>query len=180
MKTGGVEYVILGTLAWRPLTGYEIKQIVDSSTRFFWAASYGQIYPELRRLAEEGLIEGRSDDNGGRRRTRYTLTPAGRERLEEWLRSPGAGYELRDEGLLKLFFSRALDPRERVGVVRAIRADREAVLEQLRDIERRGVARETAAHVLDFGLRNHSWEIDWCSELERRLEAQQTAEEVDP
>ena len=47
MRVGGVEYVILGTLARRPLTGYEIKQVVDHSTRFFWAASYGQIYPDL-------------------------------------------------------------------------------------------------------------------------------------
>src|SRR6185503_7490036 len=43
--------VILGLLAWGPRTGYEIKQVTDQSTRFFWGASYGQIYPELRRLA---------------------------------------------------------------------------------------------------------------------------------
>ena len=42
----------------KPMSGYEIKQAVDQSTRFFWAASYGQIYPQLRRLESEGLIEG--------------------------------------------------------------------------------------------------------------------------
>ena len=46
--------VILGLLAWNPRTGYEIKQITDRSTRFFWGASYGQIYPELRRLEAAG------------------------------------------------------------------------------------------------------------------------------
>ena len=40
-------------------TGYEIKSLVDVSTRFFWAASYGQIYPELARLEELGLVTGR-------------------------------------------------------------------------------------------------------------------------
>ena len=49
---------MLGLLAGGPRSGYDIKSIVDRSTRFFWAASYGQIYPELRRLEAEGLIEG--------------------------------------------------------------------------------------------------------------------------
>ena len=42
-------------------TGYEIKSLVDVSTRFFWAASYGQIYPELARLEELGLVKGEAD-----------------------------------------------------------------------------------------------------------------------
>ena len=50
MSTTAITPVILGLLAVRPLSGYDIKAIVDRSTRFFWAASYGQIYPELRRL----------------------------------------------------------------------------------------------------------------------------------
>ena len=41
--------VILGLLSGAPRSGYEMKAIVDRSTRYFWAASYGQIYPELRR-----------------------------------------------------------------------------------------------------------------------------------
>jgi PadR family transcriptional regulator, regulatory protein AphA len=169
MKTGGVEYVILGALSWGPRSGYEIKQLVDKSTRFFWAASYGQIYPELRRLEAAGLVAGAADPQGGRRRTRYTLTPAGRERLREWLLDEDAGYELRDEGLLKLFFSRALEPGEELGVVRALRADREAVLEQLRAVERLGVARASAALVLDYGIRHHEWMVEWCREAEGRL-----------
>ena len=51
-------YVILGMVSREPRSGYEIKAAVDSTTRFFWAASYGQIYPELKRLSEAGLVEG--------------------------------------------------------------------------------------------------------------------------
>ena len=58
-------YVILGMLAWRPMSGYDIKATVDRSTRLFWAASYGQIYPELRRLAEAGLVEGEAESGVG-------------------------------------------------------------------------------------------------------------------
>ena len=57
MELNPTSYVILGMLGMRPMCGYEIKALVDGSTRFFWAASYGQIYPELRRLTEAGLIE---------------------------------------------------------------------------------------------------------------------------
>src|SRR5438132_1640464 len=67
MRAGGVAYVILGALRAEPKSGYEIKRLVDKATRFFWAASYGQIYPELRRLRDEGLIEALADGGGGRR-----------------------------------------------------------------------------------------------------------------
>src|SRR5436305_5739102 len=98
MRAGGVAYVILGALRAEPKSGYEIKRLVDKATRFFWAASYGQIYPELRRLRDDGLIEAVSDGGGGgRRRLRYRLTAAGRKALVDWLRAPIGTYELRDE-----------------------------------------------------------------------------------
>src|SRR2546430_17453275 len=85
MKQTAVTPVVLGLLALapRPISGYDIKAIVDRSTRFFWAASYGQIYPELRRLEDEGLIKGRDAPNGGRTRRGYELTADGREALVE-------------------------------------------------------------------------------------------------
>src|SRR5437588_12221680 len=101
--------VILGMIALGKRTGYDRKQLVDSSTRHFWAASYGQIYPELRRLEQQGLIRGRSEPTGERARKVYELTDAGTQALRDWL---GAGeeplYEVRDEGLLKLVFPHAL------------------------------------------------------------------------
>src|SRR5215467_14409558 len=97
----GVAYVILGALDAGPRSGYEVKQLVDKATRFFWAASYGQIYPELRRLRDEGLIATVGNGESARRRVRYERTDAGRDALVEWLRAPITRYELRDEGLLK-------------------------------------------------------------------------------
>src|SRR5919197_4867217 len=110
MELPSTAYVILGLLRKEPRSGYEIKAAVDHSTRFFWAASYGQIYPELKRLAELGLVEGASEDQGRRRRTVYRLTAAGRRQLVRWLELPAETLELRDEGLLKLFFADALPP----------------------------------------------------------------------
>src|SRR4051794_41859282 len=81
--------VILGMIRLGRRTGYEIKQLVDVSTRFFWAASYGQIYPELRRLEEQGLIRSEDASTNGRRRRAYELTGPGEDALDEWLRSDG-------------------------------------------------------------------------------------------
>src|SRR2546430_11996373 len=77
--------VVLGMLSLGPRSGYDIKAVVDRSTRFFWAASYGQIYPELRRLEEDGLIEGEDAPSGGRHPRVYKLPKARPEALVEWL-----------------------------------------------------------------------------------------------
>jgi DNA-binding PadR family transcriptional regulator len=57
--------VILGMIAFGKTTGYDIKQFVDRTTRHFWAVSYGQIYPELKRLEDAGLVQGRAEPSGG-------------------------------------------------------------------------------------------------------------------
>src|SRR3954471_7776532 len=103
--------VILGFLSLGARTGYEIKAAVDRSTRFFWAASYGQLYPELKRLEQEGLIAGEDAPSGGGGPRAYRLTQAGRKALDEWLHGRELTVELRDESLLRLFFADAL-PRE--------------------------------------------------------------------
>ncbi len=48
--------VVLGLIPFGKRTGYDIKTFVDKTTRYFWAASYGQIYPELKHLEEDGLV----------------------------------------------------------------------------------------------------------------------------
>jgi DNA-binding PadR family transcriptional regulator len=163
--------VILALIREGRTTGYEIKQLVDVSTRFFWPASYGQIYPELRRLEEAGLIEGEDQPTGGRHRRSYRLTPAGEDALFDWL---GSGedptYEVRDEGLLKTFFSTDLPVEERVAILRAVRRRHEAILAQLSENEK---AHETMPQgmymVLRAGKAVHEVYVRWCDDMEREL-----------
>jgi DNA-binding PadR family transcriptional regulator len=163
--------VILGMLALGKRTGYEIKQFVDRSTRHFWAASYGQIYPELRRLEEQGLVVGRPEPSGGRARTVFELTELGTAALERWLRSDTEPlFELRDEGMLKLFFSDTEAPGRRIEHVRAIRARHEHKLAQLRGVEaeiRQG--RPGPYLTLQLGIAIHEFICEWCAATERRL-----------
>src|SRR6476469_4519627 len=115
MELSYTAYVILGMLRKGPKSGYEIKAQADISTRFFWAISYGQIYPELKRLEEAGLIEGVTDPRDGRQRRVFSITPLGEDALHEWLTRSGELHsELRHEGILRLFFADALDHEERL------------------------------------------------------------------
>src|SRR6185295_16786885 len=127
--------------------------------RFFWAASYGQIYPELKRLAEAGLIEGVDSPRGGRRRTVYAITAAGEEALRQWLQEPPQTYEMREEGLLKLFFAEALPPAEAAEILRSMRQHRLAVLERLQDLDPKVIAKESPMPlmVLRGGIEFNQW-----------------------
>src|SRR4051794_32773561 len=151
--------VICGMIRLGRTTGYEIKQLVDVSTRFFWAASYGQIYPELKRLEERGLIASSDASVNGRQRRAYELTDAGSNALDEWLRSDaGLVFEMRDEGMLKIFFSDGMPPEERVANARAMRARHEDVIAGLRSIEE--VARSKGGGpytALRYGLAFHEF-----------------------
>ena len=183
MELSKTAYVILGMLSLGKSTGYDIKSLVDVSTRFFWAASYGQIYPELARLEELGLVRGDRDDDDGRRRKHYSLTPAGRRALREWLTSDAQLHiELRHEGLLKFFFSDVLEPEERVEQIRRMRAAHEEIAAKLRSIEE---ASEEAAGdekgccrlTLDWGIEYEDSIAESCRRMEERL-AGRSAEAV--
>ncbi len=171
MELSATGHVILGMVNWQPRSGYEIKALVDKSTRFFWAASYGQIYPELKRLSEHGLIEGVDDSQGGRKRTRYSITEPGREALETWLRQPPEVLETRDEGLLKLFFAGALPPEEAVGIVRAMREQRLGLMRRLREMEPALEAKGVTfpLFVLRRGIELNQWIADWAERVEQEL-----------
>ena len=179
MELSPTAYVILGMLRTNPKSGYEIKTLVDHSTRLFWAASYGQIYPELRRLAKAGLIEGADAPRNGRKRTVYRITRSGRDALRAWLRKPPETFETRDEGLLKLFFAGALPPQEAVGTLRAMREHHRGVVERLREIEPKATAAGGfPLMVLQGGIEFNEWQADWCERMEKQLLAEAEEKEA--
>jgi DNA-binding PadR family transcriptional regulator len=171
MELSATAYVVLGMLRHEPSTGYEIKAVVDNSTRFFWAASYGQIYPELRRLEAAGLVDGRSEPRGGRRRTVYALTDSGRAELREWLDRGAEVLELRDEALLKLFFA-AAGPEAAIEIVDAKRRLHERKLAELRAIEPKALAEDDPYPdmVRRYGIEASEWMINWCERARAELE----------
>ena len=108
MQRSRTAYVILGMLSIQSnLSGYEIHKAIEDNFGSFWGESYGQIYPSLKRLAAEGLIEPCKPATAPKkRRQEYSLTDAGRICLREWLALPFQNDPPRNEFLLKLFFGR--------------------------------------------------------------------------
>jgi PadR family transcriptional regulator AphA len=184
MELNATAKVLLGFIAARPRSGYEIKQLVDFSTQYFWAASYGRIYPELKRLEEEGLIKGADASNGARTRTVFTLTAKGRKAAADWISTAPEIYELRDEGLLKLFFADTLDPARAPGIAREHAARSAATAAELRGLqEAMAAGKEQAIEytedagsdtVLAFGIALNEFTADWFERRARELESGKT------
>ena len=163
-------YVILGIVGFGGQTGYDVKRIVDESIRFFWAASYGQIYPVLRQLEEAGLVTGKNSPKGARKRREYRLTKEGRAELVRWLEAPPEVHELRDENLLKLFFADELPLERALEQIRFRREGHEEFLRILREIEARpGDDPVFVDLVLRYGIAYGEFNVAWCEEQEARL-----------
>jgi DNA-binding PadR family transcriptional regulator len=165
--------VLLGMIAEGHGTGYAIKAEIERSTRLYWGASIGGIYPELRRLQADGLVSSRENFRGGARRHAYELTPAGRELLREWLTDPGEPLlEMRHEALLRLRFAGVLPFEEQQQVVRRMRRVHER---RIAELERRLQAErfDDPLHraTIEFGVGWNSWARDWCDELDRTIAA---------
>ena len=164
--------VILGLLHFEPRTGYDIKRVTDRSTRFFWGASYGQIYPELRRLEAAGLVESHQEPRGRVPRRVYRLTEDGRLAFASWLSEPEVQYDVRDEGLLKLFFGEAMPDAQLEELVQRRREWYRGAAALFRQIgEEVGPleAEDPSGHVLRYGIELMEWNADWWERLEREL-----------
>ena len=115
-----VSYLVLGLVARAgSATPYDLKRFVARSIGYFWHFPHSQLYAEPARLAAAGLLEGEREAGGRHRRT-YSITDAGRAALEEWVREPTSEpTQIRDLGLLKLFFADTLDRKQVVELARA-------------------------------------------------------------
>jgi PadR family transcriptional regulator, regulatory protein AphA len=98
-------YIVLGLLErLQPATPYDLKRLAAISTINFWSVPHTQLYTECARLAQAGLLSEEREQTGRRRRI-YRVTDGGARALDEWRSEPtDALEEVRDAGLLKLFF----------------------------------------------------------------------------
>jgi DNA-binding PadR family transcriptional regulator len=105
-----LRYAVLGALADRPRTGYALLKHFQQSLAYAWPASHSQIYPELGRLLEDGLIE--QTDAGARNSKTYAVTEAGLTELRHWLRESEPDRRVRSDAALRTFFLWLLEDDE--------------------------------------------------------------------
>lgn len=161
-------YLVLGLVRLlQPCTSYDMKQLVRISIGNFWSFPHSQLYAEPARLVDDGLLVEEQEQTGRRRRL-YRLTEAGAETLDGWVCTPATEIgELRDEGLLKLFFADATGVDAIVALAHAqakVHEDRIAWLEGLRErIE--GEALPSQLATLELGLRWDRTAADFWAEV---------------
>jgi DNA-binding PadR family transcriptional regulator len=110
--------VLLGLLTVEPMSGYDLGQTIRASIGHFWNESYGQIYPNLKKLAADGLVSAKAERQKGKPdRHIYSITKKGRERLAKWLAVQPQAEIPRNELLLKLFFGVQLSPEISIAFV---------------------------------------------------------------
>jgi len=98
-------YAILGLLAIRPWPTYELARQMRRNLHYFWPRAESNLYAEPKRLLAGGFASAEAEPVGRRRRTVYSITPAGRSALESWLRDPAAETRFESEALVKLMFA---------------------------------------------------------------------------
>ncbi len=170
-----IDMVILGLLNHEDLTGYDIKKRIDGAISFFWKGSFGNIYPALKDMENQGLITKREISSGGRDKITYHITKSGKATLKNWLREEQVSNELKYETLLKLFFSGA-DSRE--VSLRNIEVFEEQIKKDLKLLktysETLEKAPDTEDHVyysltVSFGIETYEAYLKWCAKAKKML-----------
>lgn len=172
-------YALLGLLAIRPWTAYDLTRQAKRSMRLFWPRSEAHIYAEVKRLVRWEYATATTERTGNRERTSYAITPVGRDALTNWLATPPAAPQLEVEGLLRLLLA---DQGNQADARQAVRATRDAVaasygvgVEQMRAYlagegpfpERAHLVGLLARFYADFAEAM----LDWCDVAEAEIDS---------
>ena len=118
-------YVILGLLALRRWSTYELAQQMRRTIPYYWPRAESHIYEEPRKLVDHGLATAKREFVGRRPRTVYAITDKGRRALKRWLGEPGRGPLVEFEGLVKVLFAEQGTKEQLLTTLRSIRAEAE-------------------------------------------------------
>lgn len=169
--------VILGLLSERPLSGYDIKKLIDLRFRFFWNESYGQIYPQLKKLQTEGLITSLEKQTQGRSKAKYAITESGRSALKIWLSQTPEKESVRIELLLKMYFGDSSQPSVLAQHIKGFQENHQRDLamlslfkKELQSIPDPDHNHQNILSVIEFGIKTNQAYLAWCEESLAQLE----------
>jgi DNA-binding PadR family transcriptional regulator len=177
MRKNKTRYAILGLLSQCDMSGYDIKKAIEKSLGNFWNESYGQIYPVMKDLSDDGLVVKSVERNEGKPdRHVYSITDNGKKELREWLMEPPEPYKVRMEILLKLFFGTELPVEENIKHLERAKEEHLNLLDKYKSIGKMLNSEyiNQAGHIywlstLKCGFRTVQAFIDWCDETIEEL-----------
>ncbi|PIQ42377.1 MAG: transcriptional regulator [Gammaproteobacteria bacterium CG11_big_fil_rev_8_21_14_0_20_46_22] len=173
-RKGKTSYALLGVLSFGPKSAYEISQFIERSTRHFWSESDGQLYPNLKKLTEAGLLRCDRDGQSAQPNKKlYSLTKLGEASLLEWLRQAPTTFTVRNEFLLQLFFGHKLSVTENIQKIEAYRHELvkyEALFDSIEQrIKEQGQEPSYLLLSLSYGQYSLKAEIQWCDHAIKQL-----------
>ena len=177
-----LKHALLGFINYGPMTGYELKKFFDTSVAHFWNAELIQIYPALKQLEGEGLVEMKVEVQEDRpNRKVYSITEHGRRELIGWLATPAEREQVREPILIKVFFGSSLSKQELTSVLQNCADETRTAVTYLEHahqfvnkfVEAIGLQHEALFWQLtiDCGLKVHRAELEWTEEAIRKIEA---------
>ncbi|MDX2137397.1 MAG: PadR family transcriptional regulator [Chloroflexota bacterium] len=181
-----LKYILLGFLNYGPLSGYDIKSLMDESTMHFWHAYHSQIYTTLRKLEEDGVVtsEALEDDEGKLNRRLYTITDKGQADLDRWLREPLMERSaVKEDLLVRLFFSGRRAREEVLDELRIQRRLHQQKLDYYRSLSPEHLLRQTSSPevlaqeavywmtTLSFGRQYEEMYLRWLDETIATIDA---------
>jgi PadR family transcriptional regulator AphA len=160
-----LRHALLGALAEHPRTGYGLLRHFEQSLAYAWPASHSQIYPELARLLEEGLIA--EGETGPRNSRTYEITEGGLAEVRRWLTETNPDRRVRSDAVLRTFFLWLLEPGEARAHLEQEQAYWQGLLDELEAIraEPRGPTRKEHAYLLalEGGIRSIEARLEWLA-----------------
>lgn len=166
-----LEMIILGFLMDHPASGYDLKQYMAQTTSYFFDASYGSIYPALKRMAEKGHIRPEEQVAKGKFRKLYSITEEGRDHFLKWLNQPVHFISTRLDHLVPFFFYDYLDEdtaaRNVTAFIQEIHVCLDALEAQKRELDSACPDAAGTHHyaVLGYGIQYYQNLIQWCTRL---------------
>lgn len=166
-----VENIILGCLSFGPKSGYEIKKIINMSSSWFYNASYGSIYPILKKHEEKGLVVSEEVVDNGRYKRLYRLTDKGYKVFHAWMLQPPKLMTVKYEMAVKLMFFAKIAPEQRIKQIEEHIEQLVLFKQELEEIEpfadQEGDAYQRL--ILDWGEKLYVFLIQWFSGLLEEL-----------
>jgi len=170
-----LRHALLGALADRPRTGYALLKHFEQSLAYAWPASHSQIYPELARLREAGLIA--QTDTGPRNSRTYSVTPDGRAEIRRWLGETEPDRRVRSDAALRTFFLWLLEPGEAREQLEGERAYWQGVLDEFLRIREEPTGRNKKARTLrialEGGIRMVETRLSWLDDVLAEIQSEE-------
>lgn len=171
-----LEFIILGFLMCGETSGYDLKQWMTKSTSYFFDASFGSIYPALKRLTQKKMVTFHEVVEGSKYKKLYRITDAGKKAFMDWVEEPIVFEKSKQDHLVRIFFYEFLSKKEAIEKLKNLVCQVEPVAKELTE-QKRETEREYDIYqfyyryaAMGYGVEYYNFVLNWCNGLIDKLE----------